>query len=183
VGQRLRTAALELLRAGGPTAVTVQAVAARSGTAKTTIYRRYANRADLLRAAVTEAIGEPEPLPEGSVREKIRYALEQVWGQMDQVLGPGGLAAIVMDTDPEFTDLFRKALRPFDEALAARIEEDARAGILRADVDADGIVTLFVGAYIGGLVRRGRVEDSWMDRCLEMMWATLAPRGTGSADG
>jgi AcrR family transcriptional regulator len=132
VEEHLRSAVLELLRTGGPAAVTVEAVAAQSGVAKTTIHRRHANR---------------------------------------------GLAAIVMDTDPAFTELFRGALRPFEEALVDRIEEDARSGVLRADVDADAAVTLFVGAYLGEPDRHGRVDDGWLDRCLEMMWATLAPRG------
>ena len=39
--ERITAAALDLLRTQGPAAVTVEAVAARSGVAKTTIYRRY----------------------------------------------------------------------------------------------------------------------------------------------
>ena len=60
VDTRLSEAVLALLRSGGPGAVTVEAVAARSGVAKTTIYRRHANRADLLRATLTDAVGTPE---------------------------------------------------------------------------------------------------------------------------
>lgn len=157
-------------------AVTVEAVAERSGVAKTTIYRRHANRAELLRTALTSAIGAPEPLPEGDPRDKIRFALEQTWGHMADVLGPGGLAAMVLDADPEFSALLRATLRPFDDDLVARIRDDSRAGLLRADVDAEGVVTMMVGAYLGQLVRRGRVEDDWIDRCLELMWATLEPR-------
>ncbi|MFD1247368.1 TetR/AcrR family transcriptional regulator [Nocardioides ginsengisoli] len=166
---------LELLHAGGPDAVTVEAVAARSGVAKTTIYRRHENRVDLLRATVTAAVGEPMPLLQGSVREKIRDALRQTWGQMAKVLGPGGLAAMVAEADPEFARLFRQTLQPFEDTLAARIDEDARAGLLRPDTDAEAAVSLFVGAYLGELVRRGSVDDGWLDRCLEMMWAAIAP--------
>lgn len=176
VDHRVRDAVLDLLGAGGPSAVTMEAVAARSGVAKTTIYRRHANREALLRAALASAIGEPAAVPDGTVREKIRFALEQVWRQMADVLGPGGLAAIVAGTDPEFAELCRSALRPFDRMLVARIDEDARAGVLRTDVDAEAAVTMFVGAYLGELVRRGQVDDDWLDRCLDLMWAALAPR-------
>lgn len=175
VDQRLEAAVLALVRTGGPAAVTVEAVAASSGVAKTTIYRRHANRGELLHAVLTSAIGTPEPPPEGSVRDKIRFSLDGAWRHMGEVLGPGGLAAIVMDGDPEFTELFRAALRPYDEALGALIEADARAGLLRADVDADGVVTLIVGAYLGELVRHGSVDQAWADRCLDLIWAMLAP--------
>ena len=171
---RLETAVLALLREGGPAAVTVEGVAARAGVAKTSIYRRHANRGELLTSVLANAIGVPQPPHEGSVRDKIRFALEQTWRQMTEILGPGGLAAIVGNSDPEFTELFRSALRPYDEMLVARIRDDARAGQLRSDVDSDGVVSLLLGAYLGELVRRGRVAPDWLDRSLEMIWATMA---------
>ena len=172
--RRLEAAVLALLREGGPSAVTVERVAARSGVAKTSIYRRHANRSELLTAVLTDAIGVPELPQQGAVRDKIRSALEQAWRQMSDILGAGGLAAIVGDSDPEFTELFRAALRPYDEALVARIRDDVEGGALRPDLDADGIVSLLLGAYLGELVRRGRVADDWLDRCLEMIWAVMA---------
>ena len=178
VDRRVESAVLALLRGGGPAAVTMEAVAERAGVAKTTIYRRHDNRADLLRSVLRDAIGDYQELPEGAVREKIRFALAKAWRQMADVLGPGGLSAILMDADPEFTELFRAALRPYDEVLVARIREDSAAGLLRRDVDADGVVDLFLGAYLGALVRHGRVDDDWLDRSLELMWRVLAvPEG------
>jgi AcrR family transcriptional regulator len=175
VDQRLRAAVLALVRTGGPQAVTVEAVAAESGVAKTTIYRRHANRSELLRTVLESAIGTPDRLGEGSVRDKIRYALGQAWRQMTEVLGPGGLSAIVLNADPQFTDLFRAALRPYEDVLVAEIRADVDAGLLRQDVDADGVVSLFLGAYLGELVRRGRVDEEWLERCLDMIWALLVP--------
>jgi AcrR family transcriptional regulator len=170
----LDAAVLSLLRGHGPAAVTVEAVAEEARVAKTTIYRRHANRAALLTAALGKAIGTPDEIPDGTVREKVRYALEMAWHQMTDVLGPGGLAAILSDSDPEFTELFRAALRPYDEALVARIREDSVAGLLRPDIDADGVASLLIGAYLGEMVRRGQVDDDWMDRALELIWTILA---------
>lgn len=172
--QRLHAAVLELLRERGPGAVTMDGVASASGVAKTSIYRRHANRGELLTAALTEAIGVPGVPREGTVRDKIRSALEQVWHQMGDVLGPGGLAAIVGNSDPEFTDLFRAALRPHVDVLVARIRDDVEAGLLRTDLDAEGVVSLMVGAYLGQLVLRGDVEPDWLDRSLEMLWTLMA---------
>ena len=63
---------LALLREGGPSAVTVEGVAARAGVAKTSIYRRHANRAELLTTVLANAIGVPELPAQGTVRDKIR---------------------------------------------------------------------------------------------------------------
>lgn len=174
IDQRLESAVLALLHEGGPAAVTMEGVAARSGVAKTSIYRRHAGRSALLTTTLANAIGEPQVPREGTVREKIRFALEQAWHQMSAVLGPGGLAAIVANSDPEFTELFRAALRPYDESLVKRIRSDSRARRLRSGLDADGIVSLMFGAYLGEILRRGEVEADWLDRCMEMLWTLMA---------
>ena len=175
VDQRLGTAVLALLRWGGPPAVTMDRVAATSGVAKTTIYRRHANRGELLRAVLAAAIGLPDVPEDGDVRDKIGFALEQAWHQMGVVLGPGGLAAIVGNSDPEFTGLFRAALQPYVDQLVRRIREDVDAGLLRQGLDAEGVVSLMVGAYLGELVRYGEVPPDWMDRALELLWVLMAP--------
>ncbi|WP_299931500.1 helix-turn-helix domain-containing protein [uncultured Nocardioides sp.] len=174
VDQRLHAAVLELLRDGGPGAVTVDRVAATSGVAKTSIYRRHANRGELLTAVLSAAIGLPDVPEDGEVRDKIRAALEQAWHQMGVVLGRGGLAAIVGDTDPEFTGLFRAALEPYVDVLVRRIRDDVDAGLLRSRLDAEGVVSLMVGAYLGELVHHGEVAPDWLDRTIELLWVLMA---------
>lgn len=162
-----------MLRTRGPGAVTVEAVAERSGVAKTTIYRRYADRQEVLRAALVEAIGEPGDPPDADPREKVRWAVDQTWRRMSDVLGPGGLAALVGDTDRRFTDLFRSLLVPYADALVALIQEDVAAGRLRSDLDADAAVSVIVGAYLGELVRRGKVDDDFADKCIHLIWIAM----------
>jgi AcrR family transcriptional regulator len=174
VDRRVEEAVLALLREGGPAAVTMESVSARSGVAKTSIYRRHPDRRRLLTATLANAIGTPE-LPVGAVQDKLRSVLRQAWRQMADVLGPGGLAAIVGNSDPEFTELFRAALRPYDEMLVAEIRSDVEAGMLRAEVDADTVVSVLLGAYLGELVRHGSVGPDWLDRSMEIFWRALAP--------
>lgn len=166
-------AALRLLREGGSRAVTVEAVAAASGVAKTTIYRRYSDREAVLRAALTAAIVPPvEPVGE-TPRDRIRWALDQAWHQMSDVLGSGGLASILSDEDPRFSQLFRSVLDPYTEALVELIRSDIAAGILRGGLEPDTVVSLLIGAYLGELVRRGVVADDFIDSCVDLMWAAM----------
>ena len=173
---RIRAAALELLAELGPTAVTMEAVAGRAGVAKTTLYRRHADRTALLTDALQRAIGTPE-VPFGvDAHVKVRAVLTQVWHQMSGVLGRGGLAALVRHEDPEFGALFREILEPYDVALAGLLADDVRSGVLRSDLDTDAAVSLFIGAYLGELVRHDRVGPQWLDRCVDLIWhALVAP--------
>jgi hypothetical protein len=99
--------------------------------------------------------------------------MDQTWQQMTDVLGPGGLAAIVGDTDRRFTDLFRSILNPYTDALVALVREDVAAGRLRPDLDADAVVSLIVGAYLGELLRRGVVDDDFADKCVHLVWIAM----------
>ena len=149
---RIRGAVLEVLHAHGPAAVTVEAVATASGVAKTTIYRRFSDREDLLRSTLTALINDPGEPPDAPTGGKIRWALDSTWHQMAEVLGPGGLAAMVQTNEP-YSELIRGVLAPYTEALAGLIRADVEAGALRADLDADACVSLMVGAYLGEFVR------------------------------
>lgn len=69
---RLLEAATALLRSGGPSAVTVDAVIRASNVARATLYRHYASGNDLL-AAAFHALIPPAPVPpaEGDLREQL----------------------------------------------------------------------------------------------------------------
>jgi AcrR family transcriptional regulator len=154
--------------------VTVGSVAATSGVAKTTIYRRHANRAALLRSAMAAAVSAPADLPALPTTERLRTALHQTWRHVDEVLGRGGLATVVAGTDPEFTGLVRTVMEPYLDELAALVERDRRAGLLRQDLDADAAVTLFVGAYLGHLVRYGDVGETSVERSLDLLLTAMS---------
>lgn len=169
----IHRAALRLLQEGGSRAVTVEAVSAESGVAKTTIYRRYSDREAVLRAALVAAIVPPDRPVGDTPRERIRWALGQAWHQMSDVLGPGGLASILRDDDPEFSELFRSVLSPYTDALVELIRSDIAAGTLRPGLEPDTVVSLLIGAYLGELVRRGAVADGFIDRCVDLMWTAM----------
>ncbi len=63
-------ATLALLAESGYGAVTIEAVAARSGVAKSTIYRHWPGRVELIRDAFLELKPPHAPPAEGDVREQ-----------------------------------------------------------------------------------------------------------------
>src|ERR1700754_1773711 len=78
---RLLDAATTLLRSGGPSAVTVDAVTRAANVARATLYRHFPSGNDLLAAAFHSMI-PPAPVPpeEGSLSERLT-ALVQAWAE------------------------------------------------------------------------------------------------------
>jgi AcrR family transcriptional regulator len=74
---RLLEAATALLRSGGPSAVTVDAVIRASSVARATLYRHFPSGNDLL-AAAFHALIPPAPIPpeDGSLRDRLIAALD-----------------------------------------------------------------------------------------------------------
>ena len=78
---RLLDAATALLRSGGPSAVTIDAVTRSANVARATLYRHFPSANDLLAAAFMSLI-PPAPMPpdEGSLRERLT-AIVAAWGE------------------------------------------------------------------------------------------------------
>lgn len=72
------TAALDLLGEVGYGALTVEAVAARSGVAKSTVYRHWGGKLELVADAFVELKREAfEPPPPGPMRERVIHLLQR----------------------------------------------------------------------------------------------------------
>nr|WP_270888349.1 TetR/AcrR family transcriptional regulator [Pedococcus sp. 5OH_020] len=175
--ERLTRAATELLREKGPAGVSIEAVASRSGVARTTIYRRFDSRRQLI-AAVIDPVVDRRPLPplELPLREKVRWVLEQVAELFETGLGRGAIAAIVSDEDPDFTGALRHALERRLAALQAQISADIDSGQVARHVEPDAVVGLLVGAYLAEVLRRGEPRTSWTDDTVDLVTKALEVR-------
>ncbi|OBJ60626.1 TetR/AcrR family transcriptional regulator [Mycobacterium asiaticum] len=161
---------LALLRAGGPRAVTVEAVASHSGIAKTTIYRRHPNRRDMLSTALAR-VASPEPLdPRTGAPDRLRWVVKHAVEMIEDGIGLGGLAAMLTEDDPEFAASFRQILFDQRAKLAAAIDLGKADGSMRADLDADTLIDAVVGAYIAESARTGSVADGWEERLFNLLW-------------
>ena len=78
---RLLDAATALLRSGGPSAVTIDAVTRSANVARATLYRHFSSANDLLAAAFMSLI-PPAPMPPdgGSLRERL-IAIVSAWAE------------------------------------------------------------------------------------------------------
>jgi AcrR family transcriptional regulator len=90
---RLLDAATNLLRSGGPSAVTVDAVTRAANVARATLYRHFPSGNDLLAAAFHSLI-PPAPMPpeEGSLHDRLTSVV-QAWAE-SMAEAPAALSAM-----------------------------------------------------------------------------------------
>lgn len=173
VDEGITDATLALLRSGGPKSVTVEAVAARSGIAKTTIYRRHRDRRDMLSVAL-ERMTTPDPLAaQTEAPDRLRWLIREAVKTIEVGIGFGGLAAMLTDNDPEFTKLFRRILNRQRAELESVIDAGKADGSFRADLDGATLIDAVVGAVIAERARTGRVANGWEARLFDLFWPTV----------
>jgi AcrR family transcriptional regulator len=172
--EAIADAVIELLRAQGPKAVNVEAVAAQAGIAKTTIYRRYRNRKEMIAAALTSLASPPQPPDAASPQPVLEWVIEQSFKAIESGIGLGGVAALLTNEDSQFTELIRTLLIAHRAALATVVENAAATGQLRADIDIETVLDCIVGAYLAEQARSGKVQPGWTRRILRTLWPAIA---------
>ncbi|MCG8441963.1 MAG: TetR/AcrR family transcriptional regulator [Caulobacterales bacterium] len=142
---RVLTAARELLQEGGVPAVTVEAVAARSGVGKPTIYRSWPNaQAVAMAALMQDAPPQPVHAESAGPQEALRRQLRGVVATFASREGRSAAALIASaDANTEIAKAFRHhVILKSRENGRAILERAVAAGGLRADLDMETALDL-----------------------------------------
>ncbi|WP_243718374.1 TetR/AcrR family transcriptional regulator [Actinomadura sp. 7K534] len=162
VRDAVRRATLAELAERGYAGLTVEAVAARSGVHRTTVYRRWRNADGLVADALDLAAGEPWPVPdtgtlEGDLRAIARLVLT---GYADPEQGPVARAFVLAAAQSAAA---ARALNAFfarrHEQSAAVVERAAGRGEVPAGTDAAEVVRLAVAPLYYRLFVTGEPAD------------------------
>ncbi len=173
--RQIYDAALAVLREHGPAGVTIEAVAARSGVARTTIYRRHKDRDELLGAALNDMVVVRSIQPGASVREDLRAIMEGMAGTVDERLAIGVLAGVVLDEDPDRVELIRtKYIRPRRQMVCDRLSQGIAVGELRDDLDQEAVAELLLGGTLAHFVIHGHFRPGWAERVIDTLWPSIA---------
>lgn len=150
----LRTT-LELLAERGVHGLTVEGVAARSGVAKTTIYRRWRSKQDLALAALVDIADRQTQRPRdlGDTRsELLAFVMRLVRVLSSSLVGRvvHGLVS-ELDSDPELARTFR------EQVLARRtaeLDHILERGVQRGEVRADARAGIAMDLLLGPIYYR-----------------------------
>jgi AcrR family transcriptional regulator len=142
VEEVLRTTAEELGR-GGYALLRVEDVAARSGVNKTTIYRRWPTKVDLVAAALLHVAEAPEPPDTGSVREDLLALLKHWAVRANSPLGRGLVRMVQLErTHPEVDQVVQRIAAEHGRVRRRVVERAVARGDLPAGTDAELVVEL-----------------------------------------
>ncbi len=173
-------AALAIFAESGVEGLCIEAVAARAGVGKSTIYRRWPGKEELLVDALA-ALKTPLPEPSGvSVREDLIGLLQVICADMADprraravtlLHGEGHryrrLSARFIETVVEpRREVFRRVLR-----------RGIETGEIRSDADVDTALFMMTGAaQVKGRGGAGAIPDGYAERIVDQLLQGLAPR-------
>jgi AcrR family transcriptional regulator len=141
--------------------LSIEGVAARAGVGKTTIYRRWPSKAELVVAAIKlyKAPVDPEP---PSPDESTRDALARILGGFTRSMSHTGsgkmLAGLVaeMARNPELAQTVRAGLLEHRRSIVyAILERGIERGEIRADIDLELVADLLGGAVVTRVLLTG----------------------------
>jgi AcrR family transcriptional regulator len=156
-------AAIDLFVEEGYEGMSIEGVAARAGVGKTTIYRRWSSKEELIVAAIDELIFEVEPLDTGSLRRDLVDLITQLQVVMSSSRAgevfPRMVPHVAAGT-PLGRIYLQRVIGPRFELLRSILARAAERGEIPADVDAELVRGLLIGPIIiwkltGGLTKRG----------------------------
>jgi AcrR family transcriptional regulator len=172
-------AAADIVAEVGLERTTIEEISARSGVAKTTIYRHWPNKNDLLAAAMERFHSREDAPDTGDLREDLVGLLTNLARALAEDAWSKSLPSIIVasERDPVVAERHARLVKFKSTALREVLERARDRGELRDDVDIDLTMdalagTLFfhrlvlhrrtsraqvrklVDAAVGGLVRR-----------------------------
>jgi AcrR family transcriptional regulator len=172
----------ELLVELGYGKLTIEAVAARAGVGKQTIYRWWPSRAALVLEAYlagSDAVSLPPP-DSGSTRDDVRALIAWLAAVLAEPTGGRVVAGLVGDFphDPDLAEGFREDVVPARrQAMLQTLERARERGEIRSDADLALAVDTLHGAVFYRLLLSGEPLDAeFAERVADQVLDGLAAR-------
>ncbi len=175
--RKVLDAAGDLMAARGVSSLTIDEVAARSGVAKTTIYRHWPERTSLIIDSVNanlKHIGTPDT-------GTLRGDLEAFFGGMIRRDLSGNVGQIMpclieaAGRDPEMAFLLDRIGAERERVVKTIVGRAIGRGELRTDLDIETLIGVIVGPIVfQKMVRRRALTPEYLVACLDVVLGGLA---------
>lgn len=173
--QAILKAALDLVLEMGFRRVSVEAIAAKTGVGKTTIYRRWPNKAAVVMEAFLAQLRPAAYFP------KAESALDRVRLQMHVTAkafrGRDGALVRALLAEAQFDPDLAKAFRenwtlPRRKLVNGILQEAMGQGALRSDLDVEAAIdSLYAPIYYRLLMGTGAISDAFVEGLFQQMMA------------
>ncbi len=177
--QAIIEATLDLFAEQGFEGVCVEAVAARAGVGKATIYRRWPNKEELLLAAFG-SLKSPYPEAKGvSVRDDL-LAMVQVMCADKADPRKARRYALLLGEGNKYPRLMARyketVVQPRRDAMRAVIRHGVETGELRPDTDVEIAMLTLTGAIMAHEKDAGTLDDEFAARLVDGLLLGLSTR-------
>ena len=172
-------ATIDELEERGYVAASIEAIAARAGVAKTTVYRRWPSKDELVFDAINTLKGPISEAPGKGLREDLIYLMERMrrnWvnsrhGRVMRQLSAEG------SRNPELYQAFRDRLvAPRQAVMFAVLRQGVEDGQIRADVDLRWVNDLLVApVLVAVLTHRPHVTRAQLEFTIDTVLRGIAP--------
>lgn len=178
-------ATLELLAEVGYAGVSIDAIAKRSGVARTTVYRHWPSLAELVQDAAVSTMGikvvDDTGEPRADLAAHLRILVDKLtnsdWGRLLPTIVDAG------SRDPGVAELQRRSTAERRGAAMAIVHRGVERGQLRDDVDVELIGEMVAGVlFTRLLVTHMPVTDELVDQLLDLVFPLIERSSTDSRD-
>ncbi|MBL8197113.1 MAG: TetR/AcrR family transcriptional regulator [Blastocatellia bacterium] len=180
--QNILNAANELLIEVGFSNVTIEGIAQRAGVGKTTIYRRWPNKASVVMDAFLAETAPQFPFPDtGSPLEDFRQQIKLVVKVLN---GQGGRTIATLlggcQTDKELAEAFRSRFLAVRRLESKNVLKKAmEQGKISSNIDVDLLLdVLYAPLYFRLLIGHAPLTDNMVDDLINLVMAHLITEKT-----
>jgi len=170
-------ATLNLLAERGISATTIEAVAERSGVAKTTIYRQWDGQPELVLDAIGTTLHTPTDPDTGTLRGDLLDLLGGLADVLNTSPAAGLMPALIdaAERDPAFAALHHREAAGRHQVVLTAIARGIDRGELTPGADPAEILDMVTGpVFYRRLVSSGAVDRAFAQRIVDRVLAAYA---------
>ncbi len=177
--EAILTAAAELLHERPYADVCIEAIAARAGVGKQTIYRWWTSKAAVLMEACAMLVAREVPLPDmGSVEADLRDYLGHICAFFSTQMSKPTIAGLLAEAqcNSELAQAFeQRLLKQRRVVLRTILDRAVTRGELRADADLNVIIDMVHGAiWYRTLFLRAPLDEPFIDHLIHQIMSGMA---------
>jgi AcrR family transcriptional regulator len=174
---RIISCALDQLAEDGYAGMSIDGVARAAGVSKATIYRRFADKNDLVTAAIaTYSIQDVEDL-EGDTRQRLIAIMQGARERMIDGPGMTVMRQILAESqrNPELVRLHReRTIQPKMAVMISVLQDGVERGEVRGDIDLQLVTELLSGSWMARWNRGAEFPPDWSERVVDAIWPAIS---------
>jgi AcrR family transcriptional regulator len=182
-------AVLDLLARHGISGLSIEAVAAHACVAKTTVYRRWSSKTELVLAALTQMKGPIVGPPGDSVRGDLLHVVRSACRTLRSSPEAQIFARLVAEArqHPEIGEQYwKRVIRPRREILLGVLRRGVEERLIRPDADLELMSEMLIAPVVVGQLHGAarRLSERQQEQLVDAVLAGWAPNaGGGNTSG